>query len=95
MATASRRSRPGAGGNQISVEVCEATTAGEDTFKLTVRAPGKPDEVYDELSTKRGKTNVVTVIKEQSKLITIEEVGQAAIERAPARGRVTLAGAES
>ncbi len=84
----------GAGGNQISVEVSEATTPGEDTFKLTVRAPGKPDEVYDELSTKRGKTNVVTVIKEQSKLITVEEVGAAAIERAPARGRVTLAGAE-
>ena len=84
----------GPGGNQITVEVSEATTPGEDTFKLTVRAPGRPDEVYDELSTKRGKTNVVTLIKEQSKLISIEEVGQAAIERAPARGRVTLAGAE-
>ncbi len=70
MATASSALDAGPGGNQISVEVSEATTAAEDTFKLTVRAPGRPDEVYDDLSTKRGKNNVVTVVKEQSKLIT-------------------------
>ena len=30
-------------GNQISVEVTEATTPAEDTFKLTVSAPGRAD----------------------------------------------------
>jgi phage tail sheath protein FI len=85
----------GPAGNQVSVEVSEATTPAEETFKLTVRAPGRPDEVYDNVSTKRGKENVVTLVKEQSKLIAIEELGGSAVERAPARGRVSLSGAEN
>ncbi|HEY7023478.1 MAG TPA: phage tail sheath family protein [Candidatus Limnocylindrales bacterium] len=82
-------------GNQISVEVTEATDAADDTFKLTVSAPGKDTETYDNVSTKRGKNNVVTMVKEQSKLIQIEEIGSAgALERIPARGKVSLAGAD-
>ena len=56
-------------GNQISVDITEATDSAEDTFKLTVSAPGHDTETYDNLSTKRGKNNVVTMVKEQSKLI--------------------------
>jgi len=85
---------PGPTGNQVSVEVSDASEPSEDTFKLTVRAPGKPEEVFDNVSVKRGKDNVLTVVKERSKLIAIEEVGGSAVERAPARGRVSLAGAE-
>jgi len=85
----------GPAGNQVSVEVADASIPSEDAFKLTVRAPGRPEEVFDNVSTKRGKEHVVTVVKEQSKLITIEEVGGGAVERAPARGRVSLGGAES
>jgi len=83
----------GPAGNQISVEVADASNPTDDTFRLTVRAPGRPEEVFDNVSVKRGKEHVVTVVKEQSKLIAIEEVG-GAIERTPARGRVSLAGAE-
>ena len=87
---------PGPSGNQITVEVSEATTPADDTFSLKVSAPGQPDEIYDNVSTKRGKNNVVTMVKEQSKLIQIEEIGTAsALERVPARGKVSLAGAES
>lgn len=87
---------PGPVGNQISVEVTEATTPAEDTFNFTVHAPGQPDEVYDDVTTKRGKNNIVTMVKERSKLILLEEIGSAgAMERVPARGRVTLAGAEN
>ncbi|MBA2254268.1 MAG: phage tail sheath family protein [Chloroflexi bacterium] len=86
----------GQSGNQISIEVTEATTPGEDTFKLTVSAPGRPAEVYDNVSTKRGKNNVVTLVKEQSQLIQLEEIGSAgAMERVPARGKVSLGGAEN
>ena len=94
-ATASARSNPGPIGNQITVEITEATDAADDTFKLTVSAPGKDSETYDNVSTKRGKNNVVTMVKEQSKLIQIEEIGSAgALERIPARGKVSLAGAD-
>jgi len=62
----------GTSGNQIRIEVGDSSDEAEDTFKLTVRAPGKPDEVYDNATFKRGKTSVVTVVKEESKLITIE-----------------------
>ena len=85
---------PGSAGNQIRVDVSDASDPGDDDFKLTVRAPGKPDEVYDNASFKRGKSNVVTAIKEQSKLIMIEEVGPASLERAPARGSHSLSGSE-
>src|SRR5262249_7118780 len=50
----------GPAGNQISVEVTEATTPQEDTFNLTVTAAGRDTETYENLSTKRGKNNVVT-----------------------------------
>jgi hypothetical protein len=86
---------PGLGGNQVTVEVTEATTPAEDTFKLTVSAPGRDTETFDNVSTKRGKNNVVTVVKEQSKLITIEEIGSAgALERIPAPGKTSLSGAD-
>jgi hypothetical protein len=86
---------PGPAGNQISVEIGEAADAAEDTFRLTVSAPGRDTETFDNVSTKRGKTNVVTVVKEQSKLIQLEEIGSAgAVERIPARGKVSLTGAD-
>jgi len=85
----------GPAGNQISVEIGEAADDAEDTFRLTVSAPGRDTETYDNVSTKRGKTNVVTIVKEQSKLIQIEEIGSAgAVERIPARGKTSLAGAD-
>jgi len=87
---------PGPAGNQISVEVAEATTPGEDTFRLVVRAPGRDEEVYDNVTTKRGKSNVGTVVKEQSRLIQMEEIGNLPVaERTPVRGKFELAGAEA
>ena len=86
---------PGPAGNQIKVEVTEATGAEADTFNLSVTAPGREPEVYEGVTSKRGKTNVVTAVKERSKLIQLEEIGTAsALERVPARGSVSLAGAD-
>jgi phage tail sheath protein FI len=85
----------GPAGNQVAVDVSDASDGADDTFKLTVSAPGHDPEVYDNVSTKRGKNNVVTMVKEQSKLIQLEEIGSAgALERVPARGKVALGGAE-
>jgi uncharacterized protein len=82
-------------GNQITLEVLESTTPTEDTFNLKVSGPNQPDELYENVSTKKGKNNVVTAVKEQSRLIMLEEVGTtSALERVPARGKFSLSGAE-
>ena len=87
---------PGPGGNAIKVDVTEATGPEGDTFNLTVTAPGRETEVFEGVTTKRGKTNVVTAVKERSKLIQLEEVGTAsALERVPAKGSTSLAGADA
>jgi len=85
----------GSAGNDITVEVADASQPSEDTFKLIVERAGKVEEVFDNLTTKRGKQNVATAVKAASKLITIEEVGTAsALERVPSRGRITLSGGD-
>jgi uncharacterized protein len=66
---------PGAAGNDISVDIAEPGESGEGVFKLVVKQGGKSVETFDNVTTGRGKQNVATVVKAQSKLITIEEVG--------------------
>jgi phage tail sheath protein FI len=78
----------GAAGNDISVEVAEPSEPGEGVFKLVVTR-GKDEEVYDNVSLKRGRQNVATATKTSS-LIKIEETGKS--EVAPALGKVTLTG---
>src|SRR3712207_1097316 len=86
---------PGPAGNAIKVDVTEATGPEGDTFNMTVSAPGGDTEVFEGVTTKRGKNNVVTAVKERSKLIQLEEVGTAsALERVPAKGSIALAGAD-
>jgi phage tail sheath protein FI len=85
---------PGAAGNDITIEVSEASEPSDDTFKLVVKKAGKVEETFDNLTTKRGSSNVVTAVRQQSKLITIEEVkaGSAAV---PSKGaEVALAGGD-
>jgi phage tail sheath protein FI len=80
----------GPAGNDVTVDV---TPAGDEgSFTLVVKQRGKVVETYDGLSTGKGKQNVATVVKTQSKLIAIEEAGALA---APAAGSVSLAGGGS
>ncbi|HEY6058335.1 MAG TPA: phage tail sheath family protein, partial [Candidatus Limnocylindrales bacterium] len=80
----------GATGDGISVEVGPATEVSEDTFRLTVRR-GKDEEVFDNLSTKKGKQYAPTVVKAQSKLVKLEEIGSAGA-LVPAAGTTSLQG---
>ena len=83
----------GPAGNDITVEVAPASEPADDAFKVVVSRGGKVEEVFDNVTTKKGKQNVVTVVKAQSKLIQLEEIGTAgALERAPQPGRITLEG---
>ena len=83
----------GPAGNQISVEVSDASEASDDSFKLTVKRNGNVEETFDNLTTKKTKQNAATVVNAVSKLIRLEETKlAAAVERRPAAGSVTLSG---
>jgi phage tail sheath protein FI len=72
----------GGAGNEIAVEVGSPSEAGEGVFKLTVTR-GSDQEVYDNVTVKRGKQSVFTAVK-TSKLVRLEEVAKG--EVAPAVG---------
>src|SRR5713101_1723687 len=83
---------PGAVGNTISVEVTDpGEGASDDQFKLIVRRDGQPVEEYDKASTKKGRQNVVQMVNAASKLIRLEEMAGAPLDK-PAKTTVALAG---
>ena len=80
----------GPAGNTLSVDIEPAGDGAEGNFKLVVKEAGKAVETFDNVTASKGKTNVATVVKAQSKTIVIEEVGSALA--APSSGSVSLAG---
>ncbi len=46
----------------LTVEVQEPSEPGEDVFKLVVRS-GPVEEVFDNVTTRRGAANVVTALR--------------------------------
>jgi uncharacterized protein len=89
-----RSAQPAEEAKDLAIEVAEASEPGEDVFKLLVLKDGKVAETFDNVSTKRGPQNVATAVKQQSKLILIEEVKGAALA-VPEKGRVGLAPVET
>ena len=81
----------GVAGNGLSVEVADASEPAEDTFKLIVKRASSVEETWDNVSTKKGKTNVATMVNAQSKLIQIDDVKGGELAR-PANGAYNLAG---
>jgi uncharacterized protein len=75
----------GTAGDDITVEVQDASEPSEDTFKLVVKKAGNPVETYDNVTTRRGPNNVITQVRQQSKHIKIEEVKGKALA-VPAKG---------
>jgi phage tail sheath protein FI len=63
---------PGTPAN-LSVEVATVPDQPDDTFTLVVKRNGTPVETFEGLTTRRGATNVVTAVRQQSKLIAVEE----------------------
>jgi hypothetical protein len=84
------RAADNAPGDPITVDVQDASEPAEDTFKLVVRQ-GEKEEVFDNVTTKRGPANVQTVLK-QSTLIALEEETKNAALAVPRKGQVTLPG---
>jgi hypothetical protein len=73
----------------ISVEVTPASEESEDTFKLVVKQAGTPVETFDNVTAKRGPNNVATVVRQQSKLIVVEETKGKALA-VPKPGEIAL-----
>jgi uncharacterized protein len=88
---AARAIEEGAAGDDISVEVADASEPAEDTFKLVVRKNGRAEETFDNVTLKKGPQNVVTKVKAESKLIQLEELLKSGAV-VPAKGQVTLTG---
>ncbi|ONI81523.1 phage tail protein [Actinosynnema sp. ALI-1.44] len=61
----------GVGGNSVSVAVEDASEPTDDNFKLVVRRGGK-EEVFDNVTVRRGPANVVAALR-RSELVTTEE----------------------
>jgi Bacteriophage tail sheath protein len=78
----------GAGGLAVAV-IEPGEGAPEDRFTLVVKSGGKVAETFENLTTKRGKDNVVTVVREKSRLITIDDVAEGTLAK-PAKGEVAL-----
>jgi len=78
-------------GGDITVEVAIPTGEGvsDDQFVLNVKQGNKTVETHN-VSTKRGKDHVVTVVRDKSNLITVEEIAEATAGK-PEKGAVTLA----
>jgi phage tail sheath protein FI len=86
----------GPAGNDITVEVADASEGPpEESFKLVVKR-GTEEETFDNLTTKGTGRNAVAVVNAESKLIQMEELGRAAVaKRRPASGPYALSGGTS
>lgn len=86
----------GAAGDDIRVDVQEASEPSDDAFKLVV-TKGDDIEEFDAVTTKKGRTNVLTVVNSKSKLIRLEEAASApaALEAKPKLGTTKLSGGAS
>lgn len=89
----SAKELPGGGvADDISVVVTDAPEGSpDDKFTLQVKRGGKVEETFEGVTIKRGKDNVVTAVREKSKLITLEEAVPTAQLARPQAGEVALA----
>ena len=78
----------GPSGNAIKAQV---KAGDEGTFTLIVQGPSGPAETYEGLTTKRGATNVATVVNTASTLVTVRVVKSGLV---PKPGTYALAGGE-
>jgi phage tail sheath protein FI len=66
---------------------------GTETFTLVVRRAGEEVERFENLTTRRGRQHVLSVVNDQSAFIHVEELGSATVaDRLPAPGEVRLTG---
>ena len=79
-------------GGEITVEIADAEgdSTGDDQFRLIVHQGGQPAETFQGSFRRRSDNNVVTQVREHSKLIVLEEAAAANALARPANQTVTL-----
>jgi phage tail sheath protein FI len=90
-ATALQQGEPGQDSGEITIEVTDPPEGSpEETFRVVVRGAGR-EEVFEPVTARRGRHNVVSQVNATSTLVRLAEgTGQLA-DRRPANARLTLA----
>ena len=84
----------GPAGNEVAIEIVDSSEeTADDSFTVVLRR-GTQEERYENVTSKPGAQNVVTVVNAASRLAQVEEIGGrvAAARRRPASGVYTLSG---
>ena len=93
-ATALQQGQQGQQGHdvgQITIEVTDPPEGSpEDSFRLVVRGAGR-EEVFEPVTTRRGRTNVISQVNATSTLVRLAEGAPQLAERRPANATITLA----
>jgi len=76
----------------VTVEIGDpgGENPSDDQFRIAITVEGKPPEVWDNVTVKRGPNNVATKVSAESKLVTIEEVATGTALTKPDKGTVQL-----
>jgi phage tail sheath protein FI len=75
----------------ISVEITDPPEgAPEESFRVVVRA-GDREEVFEPVTAKKGRNNVVTMVNQTSQLIRLRETRATVADRRPLNGSLSLA----
>ncbi|MDP9093238.1 MAG: phage tail sheath subtilisin-like domain-containing protein [Actinomycetota bacterium] len=77
---------PGPAGAAITVEVHDASEPTDENFKLVVKR-GEQEEVFDNVTVRRGPNSVASALRQNSKLVTLDDVRGAALA-VPQKGTV-------
>ena len=89
-ATALQQGQQGHDG-EITIEVTNPPEGSpEDSFRVVVRGAGR-EEVFEPVTTRRGRSNVISQVNATSTLVRLAEGAAPLTERRPANATVTLA----
>jgi uncharacterized protein len=90
-ATALQQGRPDPAASEITIEVTDPPEGSpEDSFRVVVRGAGR-EEVFEPVTTRRGRNNVISQVNATSALIRLAEGTAQLTDRRPANTTLTLA----
>jgi uncharacterized protein len=90
-ATALQQGQQGHEAGEITIEVTDPPAgSAEDSFRVVVRGAGR-EEVFEPVTTRRGRTNVISQVNATSTLVRLAEGAAQLADRRPANATLTLA----
>jgi phage tail sheath protein FI len=90
-ATALQAGRPGQQAGEITIEVTDPPAGSpEDSFRVVIRGAGR-QEVFEPVTTRRGRGNVISQVNATSTLVRLAEGAEQLADRRPANATLALA----